>query len=56
VKQAIRKTGFSRSAIYRWLASGKVTGKKLGRSTYITAASLRKAISELPDYRPVERR
>jgi excisionase family DNA binding protein len=53
VKEAVSMSGFSRSQIYRWLADGTIIGKKLGRSTYIDTTSLRAAVSELPDYRPI---
>jgi hypothetical protein len=52
VKAAVQATGFSKTTIYRWLDTRKVIGKKLGRSTYVDAASLEAAINALPDYRP----
>lgn len=52
VRGAIAKYGISRSTLYKWLGNGTIEGVKLGRATYIIVASLERAISLLPAYRP----
>jgi hypothetical protein len=46
--EASRISGYSRSEIYRRLASGDLEGVKIGRSLRITTASLCRSIAALP--------
>jgi len=51
VKQAVMDTGISKTGLYDLLARGVLEGRKFGRTTLITTASLEAYIASLP---PVE--
>ena len=51
IKTATHLFGLSRSAIYRYLAAGKIRAIKHGRMTLLYTASLREFIARLPDAR-----
>src|SRR4051812_44035094 len=48
VDEAIRLSGFSRSELYRRLASGELEARKIGRSVRIITESLRRLVASLP--------
>jgi hypothetical protein len=50
VKMACRLSGLSKSELYRRLNSGDLTGRKVGRSTYIESQDLLRMIRELPRF------
>ena len=49
-RELARKGPFGRTKIYELLATGKLRGKKCGRSTIITDAAYRECLENLPDY------
>lgn len=53
VSEAAASLGISKSALYEELAAGKLTGKKRGSTTLISAEVLRAYIDGLPDYEPM---
>jgi excisionase family DNA binding protein len=48
VPEACRFSGFSRSEIYRRLATGELEAVKIGRSVRVVTDSLRRAVANLP--------
>jgi hypothetical protein len=48
VPEACRISGYSRSELYRRLASGDLTGVKIGRSLRIVVASIERSVAALP--------
>lgn len=48
IETAARITGICRSRIYILIADGSIDAKKLGKSTLIDAASLRRFLADLP--------
>lgn len=51
IPDACRKSGLSRTALYRELAAGRLKAVKAGRRTIILAESLRELIASLPPAR-----
>ena len=49
--EACRISGYSRSELYRRLASGDLEGVKIGRSLRIVVASIHRSVSALPPAR-----
>jgi hypothetical protein len=48
VPEAMRISGYSRSELYRRLASGDLEGVKIGRSLRIVVASIHRSVAALP--------
>jgi hypothetical protein len=48
IREAVRISGLSRSAIYRFAASGKIILLKCGSSTLVEYTSLRDTMASLP--------
>ena len=48
VSEALRISGYSRSELYRRLASGDIEGVKIGRSLRIVVESIYRSVAALP--------
>jgi hypothetical protein len=48
VPEACRISGYSRSELYRRMASGDLEGRKIGRSIRVVVASLERSVAALP--------
>jgi hypothetical protein len=48
VPEAMRLSGYSRTGLYRRLASGEIIGRKVGRSLLILVDSLERSVNALP--------
>ena len=52
IPNACRRAGIGRSSLYKALAQGEVTARKLGTRVLIEVASLDRWVSGLPIWRP----
>jgi predicted site-specific integrase-resolvase len=50
IAAAIKRFGISKTTFYRWLTDGSVSGKKIGRNTYLLTETVQAKIANLPNY------